>query len=320
MHDAIGAALKAAMLRQDKRRTSTLRLITAAIKDRDIAARSTGKDRVSEEEILEILNRMIRQRQESAKAYEEGSRLDLAEEEREEIAIIRSFLPPQLDDAQLHSVCAETVKQTVGALVERGERVGVVQVRLYRPFPTAALLEALPATVRTVGVLDRTKEPGSIGEPLYLDVVAALAEACADGAREVMPRVSGGRYGLSSKEFTPAMVKAVLDELDAAQPRRRFTVGITDDVTHLSLPVDDDFDIEPAEVTRAVFFGLGADGTVSSNKAAIRIIGDTTPLWCQGHFVYDSKKAGAITVSHLRFGPKELKACLLYTSPSPRDP
>ncbi|WP_137146868.1 pyruvate:ferredoxin (flavodoxin) oxidoreductase [Mycolicibacterium sp. CR10] len=208
---------------------------------------------------------------------------------------------------------AETVKQTVGALVERGERVGVVQVRLYRPFPTAALLEALPATVRTVGVLDRTKEPGSIGEPLYLDVVAALAEACADGAREVMPRVSGGRYGLSSKEFTPAMVAGVFAELAREQPRRRFTVGIDDDVSGSSVPYDPSFDIESPDTVRAVFFGLGSDGTVGANKNTIKILGSEEGMHAQAYFVYDSKKSGSQTESHLRFGPAPIRAPYLVT-------
>ena len=198
---------------------------------------------------------------------------------------------------------AETVVQTVAALVERGERVGVVQVRLYRPFPTRALLEALPATVRTVGVLDRTKEPGSIGEPLYLDVVAALAEAHADGERPVMPRVTGGRYGLSSKEFTPAMVAGVFAELAREQPRRRFTIGIDDDVSGTSVEYDPSFDIESPDTFRAVFFGLGSDGTVSANKNTIKILGSEEGLHAQGYFVYDSKKSGSQTESHLRFGP-----------------
>ena len=203
---------------------------------------------------------------------------------------------------------AETVAQTVAALVERGDRVGVVQVRLYRPFPTRALLEALPATVRTVGVLDRTKEPGSIGEPLYLDVVAALAEAHADGERPVMPRVIGGRYGLSSKEFTPAMVAGVFAELAREQPRRRFTIGIDDDVSGTSVDYDPSFDIESPDTFRAVFFGLGSDGTVSANKNTIKILGSEEGLHAQGYFVYDSKKSGSQTESHLRFGPDPIRA------------
>ncbi|MGC2378456.1 MAG: pyruvate:ferredoxin (flavodoxin) oxidoreductase [Mycobacterium sp.] len=209
---------------------------------------------------------------------------------------------------------AETVVQTVAALVERGERVGVVQVRLYRPFPTSALLEALPATVRTVGVLDRTKEPGSIGEPLYLDVVAALAEAYTDGVRPVMPRVTGGRYGLSSKEFTPAMVAGVFAELAREQPRRRFTIGIDDDVSGTSVDYDPSFDIESPDTFRAVFFGLGSDGTVSANKNTIKILGSEEGLHAQGYFVYDSKKSGSQTESHLRFGPDPIRAPYLVTA------
>ena len=203
---------------------------------------------------------------------------------------------------------AETVTQTVAALVEQGQRVGVVQMRLYRPFPTAALLEALPATVRTVGVLDRTKEPGSIGEPLYLDVVAALAEAHSAGERPVMPRITGGRYGLSSKEFTPAMVAGVFAELDREQPRRRFTIGIDDDVSGTSVDYDPSFDIESPETFRAVFFGLGSDGTVSANKNTIKILGSEEGLYAQAYFVYDSKKSGSQTESHLRFGPSPIQA------------
>ena len=205
---------------------------------------------------------------------------------------------------------AETAVQTVAALVERGERVGVVQMRLYRPFPTTALLDALPATVRTVGVLDRTKEPGSIGEPLYLDVVAALAEAHSDGERPVMPRVTGGRYGLSSKEFTPAMVAGVFAELAREQPRRRFTIGIDDDVSGTSVEYDPSFDIESPDTFRAVFFGLGSDGTVSANKNTIKIMGSEEGLHAQGYFVYDSKKSGSQTESHLRFGPDPIRAAL----------
>ncbi len=203
---------------------------------------------------------------------------------------------------------AECAHETVEHLVAHGQKVGLVKVRLYRPFSMQRFTETLPESVRSIAVLDRTKEPGSTGEPLLLDVTAAMVDALADGRIPALPQIIGGRYGLSSKEFTPAMVKAVLEELDAQTPRRRFTVGINDDVTHLSLPVSDDFDIESDDVTRAVFFGLGSDGTVSSNKAAIRIIGASTGLWCQGHFVYDSKKAGATTVSHLRFGPRPIRS------------
>jgi pyruvate-ferredoxin/flavodoxin oxidoreductase len=203
---------------------------------------------------------------------------------------------------------AQTVAETVAALCESGERVGVVQVRLYRPFPTAAFLEALPETVRTVGVLDRTKEPGSIGEPLYLDVVAALAEAHSDGERPVLPRITGGRYGLSSKEFTPAMVAGVFAELGRERPRRRFTVGIDDDVSGTSVDYDPSFDIESPDTFRAVFFGLGSDGTVSANKNTIKILGSEEGLHAQGYFVYDSKKSGSQTESHLRFGPEPIHA------------
>jgi pyruvate-ferredoxin/flavodoxin oxidoreductase len=205
---------------------------------------------------------------------------------------------------------AETAHETVEYLVARGERVGLLKVRLYRPFSIEDFLAALPASARGVAVLDRTKEPGAVGEPLYTDVVAALVEAVAEGTRPAMPRVIGGRYGLSSKEFTPAMVKAVLDELVHERPRRHFTVGIVDDVTGLSLPVGA-LDIEPPEVTRAVFYGLGSDGTVGANKNTIKIIGEETPHHAQGYFVYDSKKSGAMTVSHLRFGPRRIRSSYL---------
>ena len=202
---------------------------------------------------------------------------------------------------------AETVRETVAALTARGERVGVAQVRLYRPFPARALVEALPASVRRIAVLDRTKEPGSIGEPLFLDVVAALTEAHEDGER-VLPRVSGGRYGLSSKEFTPGMVAGVFEELARERPRRRFTIGIDDDVSGTSLDYDASLDIEPPDTVRAVFFGLGADGTVGANKNTIKILGSEEDLHAQGYFVYDSKKSGSQTVSHLRFGPQPIRA------------
>ena len=209
----------------------------------------------------------------------------------------------------------ETVRETVAWLTARGERVGVVQVRLYRPFPAQALLDALPETVRALAVLDRTKEPGSIGEPLFLDVLAALSDAHADGERAVMPRVIGGRYGLSSKELTPGMVAGVLSELGCERPRRRFTVGITDDVSHTSLPYAS-LEIEPPETVRAVFFGLGADGTVGANKNTIKILGSEGHLHAQGYFVYDSKKSGSLTVSHLRFGPRPIRAPYLVEQAS----
>jgi pyruvate-ferredoxin/flavodoxin oxidoreductase len=206
---------------------------------------------------------------------------------------------------------AECAHETVDHLLDRGERIGLVKVRLYRPFSMERLTALLPSSVRAVAVLDRTKEPGSTGEPLLLDVTAALVDSLARGERERLPTIIGGRYGLSSKEFTPAMVATVFDELGVNEPRRRFTVGITDDVTHLSLPYDDGFDIEEPDVTRAVFYGLGSDGTVSSNKASIKIIGSSTDLFAQGHFVYDSKKSGATTVSYLRFGPRPIRSTYL---------
>ncbi len=210
----------------------------------------------------------------------------------------------------------ETARETVSYLRARGERVGVAQVHLYRPFPAQALVSALPATVRQVAVLDRTKEPGSLGEPLFLDVVAALNEAHVDGERERMPIVIGGRYGLSSKEFTPGMVAATFEELTRAEPRRRFTVGINDDVSGTSLPYDPAIDIESPETVRAVFFGLGSDGTVGANKNTIKILGDEQGLYAQGYFVYDSKKSGSQTVSHLRFGPKTISAPYLVSQAS----
>jgi pyruvate-ferredoxin/flavodoxin oxidoreductase len=207
----------------------------------------------------------------------------------------------------------ETVREAVEHLTARGEKVGVVAVRLYRPFPAAEFVAALPPTTRVVAVLDRTKEPGAVGEPLYLDVVTSVREAFDDGTTRLPkePRVVGGRYGLSSKEFTPAMVKAVFDELAKERPRNHFTVGIVDDVTHTSLPYDPDFETEPAGVVRALFFGLGADGTVGANKNSIKIIGEETDFHAQGYFVYDSKKSGSTTVSHLRFGPDPIRSTYL---------
>jgi pyruvate-ferredoxin/flavodoxin oxidoreductase len=196
--------------------------------------------------------------------------------------------------------------EAVDALVAAGEKVGVLTVRLYRPFAADAFVAALPATVERVAVLDRCKEPGSLGEPLFQDVITALAERGGS-----MPLVTGGRYGLASKEFTPAMVKAVFDDLAAEKPRRRFTVGIVDDVTHLSLPVERSFMTEPDDVVRAVFYGLGADGTVGANKNSISIIGEHSGGHAQGYFVYDSKKSGSTTVSHLRFGPRPIGSSYL---------
>lgn len=211
---------------------------------------------------------------------------------------------------------AETASETVDYLVGQGEKVGVLAVRLYRPFSVPDFVAALPATVRALAVLDRTKEPGAVGEPLYVDVGMALHEAFDLGIapQPAMPRLIGGRYGLSSKEFTPAMVKAVFDELKKDRPKNHFTVGIVDDVTHTSLPVDESFHIEPDDVVRAVFFGLGADGTVGANKNSIKIIGEGTDNYAQGYFVYDSKKSGSTTVSHLRFGPRPIRSVYLVGS------
>jgi pyruvate-ferredoxin/flavodoxin oxidoreductase len=211
---------------------------------------------------------------------------------------------------------AETARETVVHLTGRGERVGVAHVRLYRPFPAQALVAAIPLAARRIAVLDRTKEPGSHGEPLFLDVLAALTEAHMDGERQTLPQVIGGRYGLSSKEFTPGMVAGVFDELARERPRRRFTVGITDDVTGTSLPYDPGLDIEPAGTVRAVFFGLGSDGTVGANKNTIKILGSDPNLHAQGYFVYDSKKSGSQTVSHLRFGTQPIHAPYLVSQAS----
>jgi pyruvate-ferredoxin/flavodoxin oxidoreductase len=208
---------------------------------------------------------------------------------------------------------AQTAAQTVAALTARGERVGAIQVRLYRPFPAEALVAALPSSARSVAVLDRTKEPGSVGEPLYLDVVAALADAYTRGERSSLPRLCGGRYGLSSKEFSPAMVAGVFDELGSKRPRPRFTVGIDDDVCGSSIAYDPAFDIESPDTFRAVFFGVGSDGTVGANKNTIKILGAEEDLFAQGYFVYDSKKSGSQTVSHLRFGPAPIKAPYLVS-------
>lgn len=200
----------------------------------------------------------------------------------------------------------ETAEETVNSLNQNGEKVGLLKVRLYRPFSIKHFVESLPATTKSIAVLDRTKEPGSTGEPLYQDVVTALAELERSDVRVV-----GGRYGLSSKEFTPAMVKAVFDELKKPQPKNHFSIGIDDDVTFTSIPFDPSFSTEPDDQVRAVFWGLGADGTVSANKNSIKIIGEETPNYAQGYFVYDSKKAGAMTVSHLRFGPRPIQSTYL---------
>jgi pyruvate-ferredoxin/flavodoxin oxidoreductase len=202
---------------------------------------------------------------------------------------------------------AETAAETVDHLCANGEKVGVLKVRLFRPFSVEHFLAAVPRTVHTLAVLDRTKEPGSVGEPLYQDVVAAFNES----AGHDRPRIIGGRYGLSSKEFTPPMVKAIFDEASRESPRNHFTIGINDDVTRTSLDYDSSFSTEALETVRAVFYGLGSDGTVGANKNSIKIIGEQTGLHAQGYFVYDSKKAGSVTASHLRFGPRPIRSAYL---------
>jgi pyruvate-ferredoxin/flavodoxin oxidoreductase len=205
-------------------------------------------------------------------------------------------------------------EEAVEALLHAGERVGLVKVRLYRPFPIAELVAALPSSVRSIAVLDRTKEPGATGEPLLLDVITAMHEAM-DGDEPPFPsapHVIGGRYGLSSKEMTPSMIAPIFAELDAARPNRHFTVGIYDDVTRLSLEADRSVRYaRPAGEVQAMFFGLGSDGTVGANKSSVKIIGEETDLYAQGYFVYDSKKSGSVTVSHLRFGPRPIRSTYL---------
>ncbi|MFO0725896.1 MAG: pyruvate:ferredoxin (flavodoxin) oxidoreductase [Myxococcota bacterium] len=203
---------------------------------------------------------------------------------------------------------AECAEETALYLNQLGHRVGVIKVRLFRPFSLEHLLAALPRSVRSIAVLDRTKEPGALADPLLAEVEAALLEALQTGRLEALPRVIGGRYGLGSKELTPAMLKAVFDELEQKTPRRRFLVGIEDDITHRSLRYDPSFTTESPEVSRAVFYGLGSDGTVSANKASIKIIGEKTSAWAQGYFEYDSKKSGSTTISYLRFGPKPIRS------------
>ncbi|MEK6552076.1 MAG: 2-oxoacid:acceptor oxidoreductase family protein, partial [Bacteroidota bacterium] len=209
---------------------------------------------------------------------------------------------------------AETAEEIVDYLSQRmEEKVGILKVRLYRPFSPKHLLAAIPKTVETISVLDRTKEPGSLGEPLYLDVVTAISEAMSSDNPPFakMPKIVGGRYGLSSKEFTPAMVKAVFDNMKKPEPKNHFTIGINDDVTFTSLDYDENFMIEGDEVVRCLFYGLGADGTVGANKNSIKIIGEETENYAQGYFVYDSKKSGSTTVSHLRFGKKPIRSTYL---------
>lgn len=202
----------------------------------------------------------------------------------------------------------EVLKETVRILQHNGEKVGVILVRLFRPFSGEHLLSALPDTVEKIVVLDRTKEPGAAGEPLYQDIVTHICQAYTAGRLSKLPRITGGRYGLSSKEFTPAMAKAVLDELNNPVPKHGFTIGINDDVTHTSIDYDNHFHIEPSDRVCALFYGLGADGTVGANKNSIKIIGEETDLYAQGYFVYDSRKSGTQTVSHLRFGKDPIRA------------
>jgi pyruvate-ferredoxin/flavodoxin oxidoreductase len=206
-------------------------------------------------------------------------------------------------------------EEAIENLIAQGEKIGILKVRLFRPFSSEAFLAALPATVRKIAVLDRTKEPGSVGEPLYQDIVTVFSEAFAEGRTQfaAMPRIFGGRYGLSSKEFTPAMVKAIFDELAQPQMKNHFTMGIQDDVTHTSIAYDPDFSTENPRTVRALFYGLGSDGTVGANKNSIKIIGANTPNYAQGYFVYDSKKSGALTTSHLRFGPEPIRSTYLIT-------
>lgn len=208
---------------------------------------------------------------------------------------------------------AETAQETVEYLMKKGEKVGLIKVRLYRPFSIKHFINSLPKTVNTIAALDRTKEPGSIGEPLYTDIVTAIQEGISEGIASFKktPKIIGGRYGLSSKEFTPAMVKGIFEEMKKEVPKNHFTIGINDDVTHSSISYGPDFSIEPASRTRAVFYGLGSDGTVGANKNSIKIIGEETDNYVQGHFVYDSRKTGALTISHLRFCPTPIHSTYL---------
>jgi pyruvate-ferredoxin/flavodoxin oxidoreductase len=210
---------------------------------------------------------------------------------------------------------AGATEETIDALNAKGEKLGVLKIRLYRPFAAEAFLTALPETVRKIAVLDRTKEPGSTGEPLYQDVVTVFAEALSNGRIPLSqyPAITGGRYGLSSKEFTPAMVKGIYDELGKPHPKNHFTIGIDDDVTHSSLQWDETFSTEHPKTVRALFYGLGSDGTVGANKNSIKIIGSETPNYAQGYFVYDSKKSGSLTTSHLRFGPEPIRSTYLIS-------
>jgi len=211
---------------------------------------------------------------------------------------------------------AEAAEEAVDLLNRQGEKLGLLKVRLYRPFDSSAFLAALPSTVKAIAVLDRTKEPGALGEPLYQDIVTVLAEHADTLPFAVKPKVIGGRYGLSSKEFTPAMVKGIFDELSKPSPKNHFTIGIEDDVTFTSINYDPTFSTEDPRTVRALFYGLGSDGTVGANKNSIKIIGSETPNFAQGYFVYDSKKSGSMTTSHLRFGPNPIRSSYLITRAS----
>ncbi len=211
---------------------------------------------------------------------------------------------------------AEAAEEAVDLLTRQGEKIGLLKVRLYRPFDASAFIAALPGTVKSIAVLDRCKEPGGAGEPLYQDIVTILAENAATLPFTQKPVVIGGRYGLSSKEFTPAMVKGIFDELGKASPKNHFTIGIDDDVSHTSLDYDASFSTEDPKTVRALFYGLGSDGTVGANKNSIKIIGTETPNFAQGYFVYDSKKSGSMTTSHLRFGPNPIRSTYLITRAS----
>ena len=210
---------------------------------------------------------------------------------------------------------AEAAEEAVDAMVKQGEKIGMVKVRLYRPFDASAFLAALPKTLKSLAILDRCKEPGAVGEPLYEDVLTVLSEH-SDALPFAKPTVIGGRYGISSKEFTPAMVKAIYDEMKKPQPKNHFTIGIDDDISHSSLSYDPTFSTEDAKTVRALFYGLGSDGTVGANKNSIKIIGTETPNYAQGYFVYDSKKSGSMTTSHLRFGPNPIRSTYLITQAS----
>jgi pyruvate-ferredoxin/flavodoxin oxidoreductase len=210
---------------------------------------------------------------------------------------------------------ADTAEETVSYMVGKNEKVGILKVRLFRPFSIEHFIKEIPTTVKSIAVLDRTKEPGATGEPLYQDVITAFSESLDEASTpfKSFPTIIGGRYGLSSKEFTPAMVKAVFDELLKIRPKNHFTVGISDDVTNTSIDFDSEFNIESSDTIRAMFFGLGADGTVGANKNSIKIIGEETDNYAQGYFVYDSKKSGSMTISHLRFGKQPIKSTYLIS-------